>query len=321
MTDQPLPPGPPQPPRPEAPAPVSPPAPAPEQGDNGVAEIYDQGYRSYDGPRTGFTGAMKTLIWFSIRTALGMRRSFRYKIVPVLMIVAAFVPAVVFVGIAALLGDIGEDFLPTYPAYYGFIVAAIYLFAGFVAPELLSPDRRTGMLGVYLASPLNRASYLVGKAIAVVSIILIVTLGPTLLLLIAYSLEDLGPDGFIEWLSTFGKIILSGVVLGVLYASVALAVSASTDRSMIATATILAMFPASAIVTDILVNEADQTPHLRLLNIPNMPRDLVFRIHDERGLWTSFDNPTWTLWASWLVWVCGSLAFVWIKYRRLLVRR
>ena len=264
---------------------------------------------------------MKSLVWFGIKTALGIGRSGRYKIVPALMIAAAFVPAIVFVGIAALLGDIGEDFLPTYPEYYGFIVAAIYLFAGFVAPELLSPDRRTGLLGVYLASPLNRPWYLIGKAIAVVAIILIVTLGPTLLLLIAYSLEDVGPDGFVEWLTTFGQIILSGVVLGLLYAAVALAVSASTDRSMIATATILAMFPASAIVTDILVGEGDQSPHLRLLNIPNMPRELVFRIHDERGLWPPFDNATWTLWAAWALWVTGSLAFVWIKYRQLLVRR
>lgn len=287
-----------------------------------VAHIYDQGYRPYDGPRTKLPGAMKSLIWFSIKTALGMGRSARYKIVPVLMIVAAFVPAIVFVGIAALFGDVGGDeFLPTYPEYYGFIVAAIYLFAGFVAPELISPDRRTGLLGVYLASPLNRVSYLVGKAIAVITIILIVTLGPTILLLIAYTLEDLGPSGFLDWIATFGKILLSGITLGVLYAAVALAVAASTDRSMIATATILAMFPASAIVTDILVTEADLTPHLRLLNIPNMPRDLVFRIHEQRGLWPVAENPTWTLWAAWCAWVAASLIFVWIKYRRLLVRR
>lgn len=305
-------------------APTAPEAPPLEMGNAGSesAQIYDQGYRPYDGPRTGIPGAMKSLVWFSMKSALGMGRSARYKIVPVLMIAAAFVPAIVFVGIAALLGEIGEDFLPTYPEYYDRIVAAIYLFAGFVAPELLSPDRRTGLLGVYLSSPLNRASYLTGKAIAVLSIILIVTLGPTILLLIAYTLEDLGPNGFFGWISTFGKIILSGVVIGVLYASVALAVSAATDRSMIATATILAMFPASAIVTDILVTEADQTEHLRLLNIPNMPRELVFRIHEQSdSLWRAIDNPTWTLWAAWFAWVGGSLAFVWFKYRRLLVRR
>ena len=41
---------------------------------------------------------------------------------------------------------------------------AVLVFVAFVAPEVLCPDRRTGMLGLYLASPLTRDTYLVGKA-------------------------------------------------------------------------------------------------------------------------------------------------------------
>ena len=220
-----------------------------------TAHIYDRGYRKYDGERTGVVGAVKTLVSHSAAHALGLRRSAKYKVVPVLIIVAAYLPAAVFIGIAALVPqeDLQEAFLPTYAGYYGYVIAAIYLLAGFITPELLAPDRRTGMLGVYLASPLNRVTYLVGKAIAVVLLLLIVTFGPPLLMLIAFSLENSGPDGFVEWIKVFGQILAGSAAMGVIFASIGLAISASTDRVVVATATILAVLPASAIATDVLV--------------------------------------------------------------------
>lgn len=287
------------------------------------AQIYDRGYRKYDGARTGVPGAIRSLVSHSIALALGLRRSARYKVIPVLIIVAAYLPAVVFVGAAALIPgeDVEAAFFPTYAGYYSYVIAAIYLFAGFTTPELLSADRRTGMLGVYLASPLNRASYLLGKAIAVVLLLLIVTFGPPLLMLIAYSLESTGPDSFVEWIKVFGQILAGSAVMGVIFASIGMAIAASTDRLMVATATILAALPASAIATDELVDTADLSPYLRLANLPNLPREIIFRIHGERGLWGATTNPTWTVYLAGAAWTVVSLAFVWFRYRRLLVRR
>jgi ABC-2 type transport system permease protein len=287
------------------------------------AHIYDRGYRKYDGVRTGVPGALRTLVSHSAAHALGLRRSAKYKVVPVLIIVSAYLPAAVFIGIAALIpdDDIEEVFLPTYAGYYGYVIAAIYLLAGFITPELLAPDRRTGMLGVYLASPLNRATYLLGKGIAVVLLLLIVTFGPPMLMLIAFSLENSGPDGFVEWMKVFGQIFAGSAAMGVVFASIGLAISASTDRVVVATATILAVLPASAIATDVLVTEAELTPHLRLANLPNLPREIIYRIHGESGLWGTTDNPTWTVYLAGAAWVAVSLSFVWLRYRRLLVRR
>ena len=287
------------------------------------AQIYDRGYRKYDGERTGVRGAMRSLVSHSAAHALGLRRTARFKVIPVLIIVSAYLPAAVFVGIAALIpGDeLEEAFLPTYAGYYGYVIAAIYLFAGFITPELLAPDRRSGMLGVYLASPLNRATYLLGKGIAVMLLLLIVTCGPPLLMLIAFSLENSGPDGFIEWIKVFGRILTGSVAMGVIFASIGLAVAASTDRVVVGTATILALIPASAIATDVLVDVADLSPYLRLANLPNLPREIVFRIHGERGLWGPSANPTWTVYLAGAAWTAASIAFVWFRYRRLLVRR
>ena len=287
------------------------------------AQIYDRGYRRYTGDRTGLRGAVRTLVIHSLRHALGLGRLARHKLVPILIIVAAYLPAAVFIGIAALIpgDDLEGPFLPTYAGYYGFVIAAIYLLAGFVAPQLLCTDRRSGMLGVYLASPLNRPSYLAGKAVAVLGLLLVVTFGPPLLMLIAFSLEDSGPDGFVQWIGVFFKILAGSAVMGTMFTAIALAVASTTDRVAVATATVLALMPASAVATDALVDFAELSPNFHLANLPNLPRELIFRIHGEPGLWGPEANPTWTLWLAFLFWVLGSIGVIWFQYRRLLVRR
>ncbi len=290
--------------------------------DSGAAQIFDQGYRRYDGPRSGVAGAIRSLVIHSVRDALGLGRLTRHKVFPFATVIAAFLPAIAFVGVAALVPDDLDDFLPTYAEYYGFVIAAIYLFAGFVAPELLCKDRRTGMLGVYLASPLNRPLYLAGKAISVLLLMLTVTLGPPLLMLIAYSLESRGPDGLGAWITTLFDVVVSSLTMGALFAAVALAVASVTDRAAVATATVLALIPGSAIVSDILVQESNLSGWFRLFNLPGLARELVFRIHGELGLWNAGDDPsTWALFGAWAFWTLGSLALIWSRYRTLLVRR
>ncbi|MEM7337349.1 MAG: ABC transporter permease [Actinomycetota bacterium] len=287
------------------------------------AQIYDRGYRRYEGERTGLGGAVRSLVRHSVRHALGLGRAGRYKIIPVVVVFLAYVPAIAFIGFAAIVPIGTEEFLPSFAEYYGSIVAPIYLFAGFVAPELLCTDRRTGLLGVYLASPLNRPFYLLGKAISVFLLLLLVTLGPPLLMLIAFSLQNMGPDGFVEWMRTFGRILVSSAVIGTLYTAIALGISATTDRATVAIAAVLAAIPGAGIITSILDESTDVSPVVRLANVLSLPQELIFRVQDEagNGNWSTLDNPTWTLWAAWFFWVGISLGWVWVRYRRLLVRR
>ena len=284
------------------------------------AQIFDRGYRRYQGERTGVSGAAKALVKQSLRHTLGLGRAARHKVVAAAIVVMAYLPAAVFVGLAALIPVDTEEFLPTYAEYYGFVAATIYLLAGFTGPELLCRDRRTGLLGVYLTSPLNRPTYLLGKAISVFLMLLLVTLGPPLLMLIAFTLQDLGPDGFGAWMTMFGRILVSSALIGTLYTALSLAISATTDRLAVASATILAVIPGSAIITDAFVME-DLSPHVRLLNLLFLPRALIFRIHGESGGWPAADNPTWTLWLAGGAWTLGGVAWIWYRYRTLLVQR
>jgi ABC-2 type transport system permease protein len=290
-------------------------------GSQGVnAEIYDRGYRSYDGPRTGVSGAIKTVITQSIRAVLGLGRSARHKVIPVAVVAMAFVPAVVFVGLAALLPDeIGDEFLPSYAEYYGFIITAMFLFAAFVAPELLCTDRRSGLLGVYLASPLDRTTYLLAKLLAIMTLLALVTVGPPLLLLIALSIEGSGPDGIVDFLKVLWRIALSGIMVSLFFSAISMAVSATTDRKGAATATTLGLFVGTAAVSNILVDNGYSTKNL-LYNILLLPQELTFRIHDENsGNMRGVD--TELLWLALVGAIIACGAWVWLRYRQLLVRR
>ncbi len=285
------------------------------------AQIFDQGYRTYGGVRTGLRGALRSLIVHSLRASLGLGRKARHKVVPVLTIVISYLPAIVFLGIAALFGGEIADEANYYGYYDGVISIAVILMVAFIVPQLLCTDRRTGLLGVYLSSPLNRPTYLLGKAITAIVLLLFVTLGPPLLILLGYSLQGVGPDGFSQWIETFAKIVLSSVVLGGFLTAIGLAIAATTDRWATATATIIGVLLASTIVTELLTNGAKLPPAIRLANLVGLPLTLIHRIHDDPGSWSHADNPTWSLWVAFFGWLLASLAFVWARYRTLLVRR
>ena len=67
------------------------------------ARILGTGYRSYTGPRLGPRHAVWTLSSHSFERIMGLRRPARYKVLPILTFVIAYVPAVAFIGAIALL--------------------------------------------------------------------------------------------------------------------------------------------------------------------------------------------------------------------------
>src|SRR5215217_9117311 len=48
-------------------------------------EIFDRGYKHYDGPRLGRRGAFFALIRYSMKRALGIKKSWTAKIIPIFL--------------------------------------------------------------------------------------------------------------------------------------------------------------------------------------------------------------------------------------------
>jgi ABC-2 type transport system permease protein len=215
-----------------------------------------------------------------------------------------------------------QHLVPSYPEYYSFISAAIVVFSAFVAPELLCTDRRTGMLGLYLASPLDRNSYLAAKAVSVVALLALVTLGPPLLMLVAFTLIGRGPDGPAELLRLFGQILLGGAVVALLQASLSLAVSSTTTRKAAASAGVILFLLASAAVSDALVKGADASPDLFCLNLFQLPFELVRRIYGDVSPDLAVASiPTGTLVTAYAAWTIAFAGFTWLRYRKVTADR
>lgn len=259
----------------------SPPSPTPPMNTSD-AEIFDRGYRTYDGPRNGVGTSMFSVFIASVQRALGLRRKFRFKIVPVATIFIAYVPALVFMGLAVLLpSEIADELVADYAGYFGLLSIAVILFTAFVVPEVLSTDRSSGLFGMYMASPLNRVHYLAAKFASLVTLMFLVTLFPVLFLLIGYLVNDIGPDGFIETAEVFGKIALSGLLMSVFFALLGMAASTLTTRKGFASAGIVMLLIGSGVLSGVLVEAGDAPAWVGLFGLASLPFDVITRIFDE----------------------------------------
>ncbi|HKA04449.1 MAG TPA: ABC transporter permease subunit [Acidimicrobiales bacterium] len=284
------------------------------------ARIIDRGYRPYDGPRLGAAGAVRSLVRHTAQRVMGLKRPFQYKILPLLSAGIAYVPAIVFVGLSALIKDdrVRQGFLPTYGQYYGFIVSALIVFASFVAPEALCPDRRTGMLGLYLAAPFTRASYVASKVGSVLALLAIATLGPPLLMVIAFVLQSQGPDGPLGVLTLLARVVLSGAMVAAVYTAVSLGISSLTDRRAIASAATLLTIVGTGAVTGVLVEGVGMGEWLYMFNLSSAPFELVRRIFGEHG---EINIDLLPLVAGVAFWISLGTATIWWRYRRIEVTK
>jgi ABC-2 type transport system permease protein len=291
------------------------------------ARIYDVGYRSYDGPRSAPIWALATIWRHTLQRVLGLHRSFRHKVLPGIALVIAFVPALIFVGIAAFLPvEPGHDeILPSYGEYASLITLALALFASMVAPEALCTDRRTGMLDLYLAGPLDVTRYLAAKWATVLSVMLVMTAGPQLFLLTAYGIEGKGPSATGTPLLLL-KILTAGVGVALFYTAVAMAVSSLTTRRAVAAVAIVLLLLVPSIVVAVAIESSGAPNELTLLAPLDVAPEFAWRVFNDPHD-TVTDPPPITLVSTGLVvaglagWIVLGAGVCLVSYRRQARRR
>lgn len=301
------------------PPPPSPPTP---RNAPGAAQILERGYRRYDGVRLGRVASVRAVWWYSIQRILGMRRTVWAKLLPAAVVFISYVPAIVFVGVVALAKNdpTVATSLPTYPDYYGYVMLAVVLFAAFSAPDVLCPDRRTGMLGLYLASPLTRDTYLLAKAAAILSGLLLVTAGPQLLLLLANTMQGYNVHGGISSTGLMAlRIIGAGVVVAALFTSVTMMISSFTDRRGFAGAAVILVFFASGAVGSSL---QDAHPNLALMSLAiQLPEALTTRTFGVASNGVTPDVSTGLVWVVGIGVIVACAVVTRVRYVRLAVTR
>ncbi len=221
------------------------------QSERATGNIYDLGYRTYDGARLGRTYAIQSLFTYSLRSAFGLGRKTTSKIIPFILAAFVFVPAAIALGVAAIVSDNIE--LWSHNGYYDSIAVVLALFAAAVAPEAVSRDQRTRTLSLYFSRSLLRRDYAAAKVVALIVAMLILTLGPQALL---FTGRAFATDSVTDYLTDNAgdilPILVSAFALSTLIALIGVAIASHTARRAYATVAILATFMLTWIFANIL---------------------------------------------------------------------
>jgi ABC-2 type transport system permease protein len=218
-----------------------------------AAEIFDLGYQPYAGERTG-RWARRRAIWRDgMRVSLGLGRGTTAKVAPWLLIAFALVPMVVLVVIAAFVGSVATDpndfELPSYADYFDFAIVPLGLFAAVVAPLLLCPDRRDGVLALYGARPITPRDYTASRWAAFFTVAVTVTCAPEAILFVWNALDarQTGPWLRDNW-DVPPRFLLAGTLVAATLTTLSLFAASFTARRAYATiATLAVLFIGSAI--------------------------------------------------------------------------
>ena len=212
--------------------------------------IHDIGYRRYTGRRLGRAQIVRALYWHSLRSAFGLGRGAKAKIVPVIVFAIMCLPAIA----SAVAVANGNARLVPYDTYvFQLRVVLMIIFVAAQAPELVSRDLRSHVLPLYFCRPLRRIDYPLAKLAAFITACLAIIEIPLVLLYLGTVAQSHSPHAIWTQTRAFIPGLLVGLMWAVLLAAIGLALASLSGRRAYATGAIAIYFFLTWILAGILI--------------------------------------------------------------------
>lgn len=293
--------------------------------------VYDRGYRPYEGQRGGRGASRAALVRLSIRRALGLRRSWRQKVLPWSLLAIATIPAVINVGVRYITRNTpaADVDLITFRDYVG-VSTALLLFIAVTAPDMVCPDRRNRVLPLIFSRPLTGDDYVLAKVGALTAILFGFGFLPQVVLFVGQMLVV--QEGALSFLrenaAVLWQVPVAVALFSLYWATLALALSATSTRRIVGGVALLATVFVSAAVSSILVAAGGANVEnlfedgslwglLNVLEIPLRITDLVFLGHvDPTSLVGGAEGAGLGVILVYAAVVAGSVGYLVARYRR-----
>lgn len=243
------------------------------------ARLFDVRYTRFAGAREPRWRSVLALTRSSAGRALGLRRSTGAKVWPFLLLLAAYLPAAIVVGLP-LLVDTGETTLDLL-SYAQLLSVGTFVTVAYVSttiPSLLTRERRDRVLSLYFSTALSPVEYLVGKLLAALLLSSLVTLGP---LLVLYAGQLLTADSPLQRLRDTGgdlpAVLLSGLAVALYFAALGLLAGSLTGKRLFAVGGLLAVLLVTPVLAA-LTAELSGRSWTRALDLSTLPVQAVSRV-------------------------------------------
>jgi ABC-2 type transport system permease protein len=290
--------------------------------------VFDIGYQRYTGAREGSARSQLAVFKDGVRTALGLGRGGRAKVLPwffiALLAMIAIIISLVAGAAQRLGGPEAAGRVPSHADYYGIASIILFVFAALVGPELLCRDRREGTINLYLVRPLTGTEYVFSRWAAFLLITTLAAWLPQVILFSSYALDAAEPLQYLRyhWLDV-PRFLTAGFAMAAYATTLALLVASFTTRRAYASIFLVGLFVVSTPFTVGLASNIGGTAGqwISMFNLTNIPvhvNDLIFRdvsqITEEAP---ARELPAWVRSVWYLVWTLGPAAVLWRRYRRL----